>query len=203
MNARSGELRAFFIRPRTAPIGRLGDTPPKISPPSLTFVLYARSSKCNRYLASAKQHYEECAVLAHHPQTERGYLEFRAFFASILASSPMSFDLRAWQTKSSTCLARQNTKRKCYPFRNMRALVLCFLAALPTSGQAPPALAPDLPKDPRAILQAAALHYSFNDASLKPFHLKATYQLYDEVDQRLVVCVSLAIQTLPCRWAGC
>lgn len=33
------------------------------------------------------------------------------------------------------------------------------------------------------MLQAAALHYNFNDPAMRPFHLKATYQLYDESGQ--------------------
>lgn len=37
-----------------------------------------------------------------------------------------------------------------------------------------------MPKDPRAIFAAAAPFYDFNDATLKPWHLKATYQLYDQ-----------------------
>ena len=39
--------------------------------------------------------------------------------------------------------------------------------------------APALPKDPRAILEAARPHYDFADPKLKPWHLKASYQLYD------------------------
>jgi TonB family protein len=35
------------------------------------------------------------------------------------------------------------------------------------------------PNDPRALLDAAAKYYDFNAAELKPWHLKATYQLYD------------------------
>jgi TonB family protein len=42
---------------------------------------------------------------------------------------------------------------------------------------------PGLPKEPLAILKAAAPHYNFNDAAMKPFHLKATHQLYDEAGQ--------------------
>lgn len=53
--------------------------------------------------------------------------------------------------------------------------------ALPVLAQQPSAApAPGLPKDPRAIFDAAAPLYDFNDASLKPWHLKATYQLYDQ-----------------------
>jgi hypothetical protein len=36
-----------------------------------------------------------------------------------------------------------------------------------------------LPKDPKEVFAAAAPFYDFNDASLKPWHLKASYQLYD------------------------
>jgi TonB family protein len=36
-----------------------------------------------------------------------------------------------------------------------------------------------LPKEPREILAAAAPFYDFTSANLKPWHLKATYQLYD------------------------
>jgi TonB family protein len=45
----------------------------------------------------------------------------------------------------------------------------------------PPAAPPstEMPTDPRAIFAAAAPYYNFNDSSLKPWHLKATYQLYD------------------------
>ena len=63
----------------------------------------------------------------------------------------------------------------------MRApcLFALFLAGVlqAFSQTAPP---PDLPKDPRAILAMAAPLYDFNDPTLKPWHLKATYQLYDE-----------------------
>jgi TonB family protein len=39
---------------------------------------------------------------------------------------------------------------------------------------------PTLPKEPRAILEAARPLYDFSDPSLKPWHLKASYQLYDD-----------------------
>jgi hypothetical protein len=39
---------------------------------------------------------------------------------------------------------------------------------------------PGLPKDPQAILAAAAPYYDFSDPALKPWHLKATYQFFDE-----------------------
>lgn len=37
-----------------------------------------------------------------------------------------------------------------------------------------------LPKDPRTVYEAAAPFYDFSNPALKPYHLKATYQLYDE-----------------------
>jgi hypothetical protein len=40
--------------------------------------------------------------------------------------------------------------------------------------------APGLPKDPRAVFAMAAPFYDFESPDLKPWHLKATYQLYDE-----------------------
>jgi TonB family protein len=46
--------------------------------------------------------------------------------------------------------------------------------------QAPNAGTPELPKEPRGIFAAAAPFYDFNDSSLKPWHAKAKYQLYDE-----------------------
>ena len=65
----------------------------------------------------------------------------------------------------------------------MRALitsVFCLTAFLSCLGQTADTATPGLPKDPRAIFAAAAPFYNFNDATLKPWHLKATYQLYDE-----------------------
>jgi TonB family protein len=35
-------------------------------------------------------------------------------------------------------------------------------------------------KDPGAILSAAAPYYNFSDASLKPWHIRAAYQFYDD-----------------------
>lgn len=40
--------------------------------------------------------------------------------------------------------------------------------------------APGLPQDPHAILDAAKPYYNFDDPALKPWHMKATYQLYNE-----------------------
>ena len=51
---------------------------------------------------------------------------------------------------------------------------------LPSLGQATDATKPGLPKEPREVFAAAAPFYDFNAATLKPWHLKATYQLYDE-----------------------
>lgn len=61
-------------------------------------------------------------------------------------------------------------------------IALLFAAGLPLPGQssASPAAAPELSRDTRAILAAAAPYYDFTDSTLKPFHLKATYQLYNE-----------------------
>lgn len=61
--------------------------------------------------------------------------------------------------------------------------VLALAALPPLHAQVPGNLAPPLPKDPRSLLELAAPHYNFNDPSLKPWHLKATYQLYDENGQ--------------------
>jgi len=65
----------------------------------------------------------------------------------------------------------------------MRAFITCafiFIFALPGLSQTNVSAAPVLPKDPRAVFAAAAPFYDFTDATLKPWHLKATYQLYDE-----------------------
>ena len=59
-------------------------------------------------------------------------------------------------------------------------LALCLGTALPALAQAGVSQQPGLPKDPRAILEAAAPYYDFNASALKPWHLKATYQLYDD-----------------------
>jgi hypothetical protein len=55
--------------------------------------------------------------------------------------------------------------------------VVGVVAALSAFGQATP---PELPKNPTEILAAAAQYYDFNSSDLKPWHIKATYQLYDE-----------------------
>jgi hypothetical protein len=61
-----------------------------------------------------------------------------------------------------------------------------FLTALILVGsvssfcQAAAGAGPGLPRDPRAVFEAAAPFYNFGDAALKPWHLKASYQLYDD-----------------------
>jgi TonB family protein len=61
-------------------------------------------------------------------------------------------------------------------------VALFCAATIPALAQKVPAPTPvpGLPKDPRAIFDAAAPLYDFNDSSLKPWHLKASYQLYDQ-----------------------
>jgi TonB family protein len=59
-------------------------------------------------------------------------------------------------------------------------LAVFFLFGLPAFGQQPVAPAPSLPKDPREVFSLAAPFYDFSSPSLKPWHLKATYQLFDE-----------------------
>jgi len=58
------------------------------------------------------------------------------------------------------------------------ALVLAY--SLPALSQTAPAPSPATPKDPAAILAAAAPFYDFTSPDLKPWHLKAGYQLYDD-----------------------
>ncbi len=57
---------------------------------------------------------------------------------------------------------------------------LILIAGQHLSAQAPNPNLQELPKDPRAILAAAQPLYDFNSVDLKPWHLKATYQLYDD-----------------------
>jgi hypothetical protein len=64
--------------------------------------------------------------------------------------------------------------------RTLSFLVLLFVAIQSGLAQKETNVAPGLPKDPRDIVAAAAPFYNFSDASLKPWHLKASYQLYDE-----------------------
>lgn len=65
----------------------------------------------------------------------------------------------------------------------MRGRVLfffCLIVTLLARGQAVAGSAKTLPKDPRAMLAAAAPFYDFSDPSLKPWHMRVGYQLYDE-----------------------
>ncbi len=65
----------------------------------------------------------------------------------------------------------------------MRAHILiavCFTGALASLAQDAPAPQPGQIKDPRAILAAAAPFYDFSGPALKPWHLRATYQLFDD-----------------------
>jgi len=65
----------------------------------------------------------------------------------------------------------------------MRMLYFCALsltALLPGFAQTTANAGPGLPKDPREVFAAAAPFYDFTSPDLKPWHLKATYQLYDE-----------------------
>lgn len=55
-----------------------------------------------------------------------------------------------------------------------------LLSALSAAGQATASSLPPLPKDAREILAAALPLYDFRDPSLRPWHLKAAYQLYDD-----------------------
>ncbi len=59
-------------------------------------------------------------------------------------------------------------------------IALCLVGALGGFAQDTLVPQPGQMKDPRAILAAAAPFYDFNDPALKPWHLKATYQLYDD-----------------------
>lgn len=59
-----------------------------------------------------------------------------------------------------------------------------FLAAtLQGFSQTAATTEPALPQEPRAFFTAAAPFYDFTNAALKPWHLKATYQLYDDNDK--------------------
>ena len=64
--------------------------------------------------------------------------------------------------------------------RTQILIALCLAGALAGFAQDTAAPQPDQIKDPRAILAAAAPFYDFSDPALKPWHLKATYQLYDD-----------------------
>lgn len=65
----------------------------------------------------------------------------------------------------------------------MRLYLIIFplmIDAAIATGQNSASTLPELPKDPRAMLSAARPLYNYNDPALKPWHLAATYQLFDE-----------------------
>jgi TonB family protein len=64
--------------------------------------------------------------------------------------------------------------------RKQILIVMCLVGAFRAYAQDTPTPQPGQLKDPRAILAAAAPFYDFDDPALKPWHLKATYQLYDD-----------------------
>jgi len=64
--------------------------------------------------------------------------------------------------------------------RSSFVLTLLLVVGLPGFCQPPAGDLPSLPKDPREIFAVAAPFYDFKSPDLKPWHLKATYQLYDE-----------------------
>lgn len=71
----------------------------------------------------------------------------------------------------------------CYPVRTMRTLSflsLFLIFLVPGIGQTADNPKPTLPKEPREVFAAAAPFYDFSDPALKPWHMKVTYQLYDE-----------------------
>lgn len=61
------------------------------------------------------------------------------------------------------------------------SLALLFVTSVQAFSQQPAANPPvsTPPKDPRAFFESSVRHYDFSDAKLEPWHLKATYQLYD------------------------
>jgi TonB family protein len=56
---------------------------------------------------------------------------------------------------------------------------LALVAGSTLSAQDASRSLPQLPPDPRAMFSAAAPLYDFDDPALKPWHLKGTYQLYE------------------------
>jgi TonB family protein len=64
----------------------------------------------------------------------------------------------------------------------MRTFAVVFLLVAGTSGafaQAALSTNPPMPTDPKGMLAAAAPMYDFSAATLKPWHVKASYQVYD------------------------
>ena len=62
----------------------------------------------------------------------------------------------------------------------------CLLFLLPFGRQlvAQNSQVAETPKDPAAVFAVAAPSYNFSDPTLKPWHLKATYQLYDDAGKQ-------------------
>src|SRR5664279_2713589 len=63
--------------------------------------------------------------------------------------------------------------------RTLIVLTLSLTVFLPAFSQTAGNAEADLPKDAHEILAAAAPHYDFSSPEMKPWHLKASYQLYD------------------------
>jgi hypothetical protein len=63
--------------------------------------------------------------------------------------------------------------------RTLSFIALFLIALLQGMGQTADSSKSSLPKDPREVFAAAAPFYDFSDPDLKPWYLKATYQLYD------------------------
>lgn len=68
----------------------------------------------------------------------------------------------------------------CSPMRALCISAALVAVSIVAAGQATAGDLPATPNDAKAILAAAAPLYDFNSADLKPWHLKASYQLYDE-----------------------
>lgn len=59
-------------------------------------------------------------------------------------------------------------------------ICLAITSVSAVSAQNPATPMPKLPKDPRDMLAAALPQYDFGGTTMKPWHIKGTYQLYDE-----------------------
>lgn len=64
--------------------------------------------------------------------------------------------------------------------RILTSICLAIGALSAVSAQNPTTPIPELPKDPRDMLAAALPHYDFGGTTMKPWHIRGTYQLYDE-----------------------
>lgn len=81
-------------------------------------------------------------------------------------------------------MLRSGSLRPCYSDATMRlflGIAVYLTVAVAGLAQTASAPVPELPKDPRALLELAQSHYNFSDPALKPWHMKANYQLYDEL----------------------